>query len=79
MTDISKQCGELWRGMDDAAKAEHVVAAEADKARYTAEMVNYVPAEEPAATKAAAKKKPAAKKCVWRPAHSCTLLHHRRA
>ena len=37
-TEVGKIAGELWKEMDEAARAPHVAAAEADRARYDREV-----------------------------------------
>ena len=47
VTEVAKKCGELWGGLEDSDKTEYVAAADVDKLRYEAEMVDYVPTEAP--------------------------------
>lgn len=40
-TAFSKECADLWRGMDDDDKSKFIQSAEADRDRYKKEMASY--------------------------------------
>jgi hypothetical protein len=44
--DISRRLGEMWKALSEEEKAPYKELYEADKARYTLAMSNYVPSEE---------------------------------
>lgn len=43
-TEFSKECADLWKGMNEKQKEKFVKCADADRERYRCEMANYKPA-----------------------------------
>ena len=42
-TEFSRECADLWREMNEKAKAKFVKSADADRERYRREMADYTP------------------------------------
>lgn len=42
-TEFSRECADLWRGMNEKQKERYVKSADADRERYRSEMAHYKP------------------------------------